>query len=158
MWCRFFLTLANFLALLELQIFSDSPVPWTGDKRQLWNEVKIHIQGYLPYEPGTVSTSTLCLMQFKKVIQKSTLSIAESQNCTVSGRQGCGWGIGYGCWLGRVNRINAAVWSWKCSRNRLGSASAGVQTLISGWFLKLIAVCISIFDFAWTQGHFLLTI
>jgi len=60
-----FLTLTNFLALLELQIFSDGPVPWTGDKRQLWNEVKIHIQGYLPYEPGTVFTSILCLMQFK---------------------------------------------------------------------------------------------
>jgi hypothetical protein len=54
-----FKTLANFLALLELQIFSDGPAPWTGDKRQLWNEVKIHIQGYLPYEPRTVSTSTL---------------------------------------------------------------------------------------------------
>jgi hypothetical protein len=60
-----FLTLTNFLALLELQIFSDGPVPWTGDKRQLWNEVKIHIQGYLRYEPGTVITSIFCLMQFK---------------------------------------------------------------------------------------------
>jgi hypothetical protein len=49
----------------EQEIFSDGPVPWTGDKRQLWNEVKIHIQGYLPYESGTVITSILCLMQFK---------------------------------------------------------------------------------------------
>jgi hypothetical protein len=58
-------TLANFLALLELQTFSDGPAPWTGDKRQLWNDLKNHIQRYLPYEPGTVSTSTLCLIQFK---------------------------------------------------------------------------------------------
>jgi hypothetical protein len=60
-----FLTLTNFLVVWELQIFSDGLVPWTGDKRQLWNEVKIRIQGYLPYESGTVITSILCLMQFK---------------------------------------------------------------------------------------------
>jgi hypothetical protein len=29
-----FKTLANFLAHLELQIFSDGPAPWTGDKQQ----------------------------------------------------------------------------------------------------------------------------
>jgi hypothetical protein len=60
-----FLTLTNFLVVWELQIFSDGLIPWTGDKRQLWNEVKIRIQGYLPYESGTVITSILCLMQFK---------------------------------------------------------------------------------------------
>ncbi|CAK9235213.1 unnamed protein product [Sphagnum troendelagicum] len=36
-----FLTLTNFLVVLELRIFSDGPVPWTGDTRQLWNESRI---------------------------------------------------------------------------------------------------------------------
>jgi hypothetical protein len=55
----------NWSFIMSLMFSSEGPAPWTDDKRQLWNEVKIHIQGYLPYEPGTVSTSTLCLMRSK---------------------------------------------------------------------------------------------